>query len=133
MSMPFDLDAAVGASVREPFHFTWGGQPFDLPLVLDLPIDRQLELIGAIEGIDDKNSDASKLLAILKLAVGDECLAELSAVKPLSAVGVMKLLTAWIEFQGDDLGKSPAASASSASTVRPLKATSRSGRARKTS
>lgn len=132
MSMPFDLDAAVGASVREPFHFTWGGQPFDLPSVLDLPIEQQLELIGAIETVDAKNPDPADLLKVLKIAVGEQHIAALSAVKPLSAVGVMKLLNAWIEFQGEDLGKSPAASASSASTAKPLKATLRSGRARKT-
>lgn len=133
MSIPFDLDAAVGVSTREPFHFTWGGKPFDLPSVLDLPIEQQLQLINAIEALDDKNPDPGDLLNVLKLAVGEQRIADLSAVKPLSAVGVMKLLNAWIEFQGDDLGKSLAASDSSASTAKTSKATSHSGRARKTS
>lgn len=130
----FDLDAAVGATVREPFRFTWGGQPFELPCVLDLPIGQQLDLVAALELIDAKKEpDPAQLLNILKMGVGEDLLEQLSARKPLSAVGVMSLLNAWIEFQGDDLGKSPAAPASSASTARPSKATSRSGRARKTS
>lgn len=131
MSQPFDLDAAVGESAIESFRFTWGGQTFELPAVLALPVDRQLALIDAIESLADPSPN--EIVGVLKLLIDDEMLARLSAAKPLSVQGLMALITAWMGSQGLAVGKSPASSASSASTAPRSKPTSRSGRARKTS
>lgn len=129
----FDLDAAVGALTNEPLAFTWGGKTFELPNVLDLPLDRQLALVNAIDGLDAKKAEPAELLAVLSLILGEELQAELSAVKPLSAVGVMSLLGSWVQFQEAGLGKSPASPASSKRTAPRSKPTLRSGRARRTS
>jgi len=131
--MSFDLDAAVAITAGEPFRFTWGGKPFELPRVLDLSIDRQLALVGAVDTIDATKAVPADLLNVFNLVLGEDLLKELSATKPLSAVGLIALLNAWMEFHGQDLGKSPASPASSARTARPSKQTSRSGQARKTS
>lgn len=129
----FDLDAAVADSAGEPFRFTWGGQSFTLPHVMDLAFDVQTALIAAIETIDAKKPDPTVVADVFKLAIGEQLLAELSRAKPLSTPALVRLVMAWIEFHGDDLGKSPASVGSSASTAKPSKATSRSARARKTS
>ena len=128
----FDLDAAVAGNAPEPFRFTWGAQEFALPRILQMPIDRQLAILTAIDGLNAKNVDTLQLVSVLNLLVGEDLLAELNAAKPMPATALMALLMAWIEFQGDDLGKSSASPASSARTAAPSKPTSRSGRGRKT-
>ncbi len=132
MSQPFDLDAAVAETVGEPFCFTWGGQAFSLPAVLDMDIVRQLELVNAIETLNGASPDPACLLGVIKLVMGDDLLAQMNKVRPVGAAALMQLLQKWMASQGD-LGKSSVSPASSASTVRPLKPTSRSGRVRKTS
>ena len=131
MSEPFDLDAAVGELSPEPFRFTWGGQAFELPAILGMPVDKQLTIINTIEGLD--RAEPGKVVEVLHLIVGDEMLASLSAAKPLSAASLMKLIGAWMAHQGEAPGKSEPSSDSSASTARPSKQTLRSGRARRTS
>lgn len=129
MSEPFDLDAlAVEQEEAEPFRFTWGGKTFELPTLLQLPLDRQLQI--AETGAD---------LAAVRLVLGEKMIAELSRTpggpghRPMSAPRMMKLLEAWFAHQGTSRGKSPASSRSSASTATRSKPTSRSTRARRTS
>jgi hypothetical protein len=131
MSQTFDLDAAVGDATAEPFRFTWGGQAFEMPAALSLPIARQLELIAAIENV--QSASPAEISQILGLIIGEDLLARLSAARPLTASGLMKLLEAWMSFQSGDLGKSPVSLVSSAAMVRQSRPTSRSGRARRTS
>ena len=131
MSQVFDLDAAVGDANAEPFRFTWGGKPFELPAAMALPVDRLLRIVAAIEGIETATPDG--IAELLGLLVDEETLARLSAARPLSVDGLMKLITAWISREGLSLGKSPASADSSSSTARKSKPTSRSGRARRTS
>lgn len=127
----FDLDAAVGETNSQPFRFTWGSQEFELPAAMSLPVDRLLKIVDSIENISA--ADPDQIASVLKLLVDDEMLARLSAARPLSIDGLMKLMSAWMADQGGALGKSPASPASSASMARPSKRTSRSTRARKTS
>lgn len=131
MSQPFDLDAAVGGQVGQPFTFTWGGKRFELPPAMSLPVDRLLRMISLIDGID--NVKPEEISEILGLLIDDETLASLSAARPMSVDALMRLVGAWVSDQGDALGKSSASPRRSASTARPSKQTSRSGRARKTS
>lgn len=125
----FDLDAAVGERSAASFQFTWGGQAFELPAALSLPVDRLLQIIAAIDGIDNVAPD--QIAGVLKLLVDDEMLTRLSAARPLSIDGLMKLMSAWMAYQ--DLGKSGPSTVSSASTAKPSRPTSRSARGRKTS
>lgn len=135
MSTPFDLDAVVvEADDLAPFAFTWGGKAFELPPFLALPVDRQIAVVDAITG----DADAAVLLGVLRQIVGTDLLAELSATtggpsdKPMSAMRLMRLIGAWMDHQTGP-GKSRASSASSASTAKRSRPTSRSGRVRKTS
>lgn len=120
----FDLDAVVGTA-REPFRFTWGGKNFELPHILSMPITRQLAMVGAIERLGPK-ADARQILDVVHLIVGEELLAKLNAIKPVSAEALMALIQAWMQAQEGDLGKSPASSRLSGRTARPSKRTSRS-------
>jgi hypothetical protein len=131
MSEPFDLDAVVADGEGEPFRFTWGGKEFSLPPLIGLPIDRQITIVEVIEKLDGKAEDVTAILNALTLVVGQEMLGELSAARPLSTVGVVRLLGAWMAHQRP--GKSRASSASSVGTAKPSKPTSRSTRARRTS
>jgi hypothetical protein len=133
MSQPFDLDAAVTEAAGEPFAFTWGGQSFKLPSVLELDIEIQLQLIDLIERLDNTNPDPKSLLSVFDLIVGKDVLAQMRAVRPVGGAALMVLVDKWLSGQGGALGKLPASPASSASTAPPSKQTSRSGRARKTS
>lgn len=137
MSQPFDLDAVVVESDdAPPFSFTWGGKAFELPPFMALPADRQIAVIDAV--YSEEGIDPARLLGVLRLVVGDDLIAELSATlggpsnKPMSALRLMRLIGAWIETERDG-GKSPASSPSSGATARPSKQTSRSARVRKTS
>lgn len=135
MSQPFDLDALVLEEEAEPFRFTWGGKQFSLPPIIGLPVDRQIAVVDAVATID--KADATQLLGVVRLIVGDEMLKELSATKGsggqvMSTLRLMRLIGAWMNAQGATPGKSPDSSESSASTAPPLKRTSRSGRARRT-
>ena len=133
MSTRFDLDAVI-SDEPEPFRFTWGGQSFELPALLAMPIEQQLRAIDAIDSLNgEAGKDAGAIAAVMTTILGQDLLGRLNAAKPLPAVAVMRLLSAWMEHQGVAPGKSQDSSESSASTATPSKATSRSGRARKTS
>ncbi len=133
MSDVYDLDAAVATTAGEPFKFTWGGKEFTLPPILERDITEQLEIVEAIDSFDGANTNPAALLKVIQLAVGEDALEQMRRARPIGAAALMQLLRQWIAHQGGDLGKSSASPASSASTVRPLKSTSRSGRVRKTS
>lgn len=136
MSEPFNLDAVVvELDDSEPFPFTWGGQKFELPSFLALPADRQLAIVNAVAG---GTVDVVVLADVLQQIVGHDLIAELSSIKggpsnkPLNTARLMRLVDGWMNQQTGP-GKSRASSASSASTGRQSRPTSRSGRGRKTS
>lgn len=133
MSQTFDLDAAVAKQAGEPFVFTWGDQPFSVPPILDRDIEDQLKLIDTIDRMDDIAKDPKGLLEIVRLAVGEDLLAQMRKARPIGAKALMTLVTAWVDHEGAALGKSEASPASSTSTAPKPKPTSRSGRARGTS
>lgn len=128
---PFDLDAAVNDKAGQPYQFTWGGQPFEIPPVLSMDIETQLDLMERIERLDQ--ADAKQLFEVIKLVIGESTLEQMRAARPISAVALMTVIQEWMAHQGPDLGKSSASSPSSANGARPSKPTSRSGRAHRTS
>lgn len=133
MTEPFDLDAAVSEAVGEPFRFTWGGQQFELPPILDMDLERQLQIVDAIEALDMKTADSVAVLSTVKLIVGDDLLDRMRAARPLGGPALMTLVRRWIDHQGGALGKSADPVPSLNGTAPRSKPTSRSTRARRTS
>ena len=130
MSEPFDLDSVVNES-SEPFTFTWGGETFELPALMDRDIEEQLQLIGMVEGMDER--EPAQILEVMRLIVGSGILARMRELRPVTARAVMTLISAWMEHQGEALGKSAASTPSSVATAARSKRTSRSARGRRTS
>lgn len=128
MSEPFNLDALlVEEEDAPPFTFVWGGKTYHMPLMPQLPFERQLALETATD------------LQAVGIILGDDLANDLADTlggpdkRPLSIARFGRLLDAWFAHQGLERGKSPASSASSAPMVRPSRRTSRSGRGRGTS
>jgi len=126
----FDLDAAIADESSEPFRFTWGGRTFELPSLLDRDIREQLRLIATVEQLDDK--EPGRVLEAMELIVGADVLDQMRELRPVTARAVMALITAWMDHEGDALGKSAASTRSSGATATRSKRTSRSARARRT-
>lgn len=83
-----DLDALAAEGEGEPFRFTWAGDTYEMPTLMQLP----WTVAGAIFG--DLPS-AEKL----KLILGDETFERFKA-KPCSAGKLRALLDAYMTFQG---------------------------------
>jgi hypothetical protein len=134
MSQPFDLDAAVGEQVGEPFAFTWGGKGgFSVAPLQARDIEVQIQLIDAIERIESISNEPREILGVFALVVGDDLLAQMREVRPVGGAALITLIRAWIAHEGGALGKSEPSSTSSASTAPKSKPTSRSTRGRRTS
>lgn len=129
MSEPFDLDSVVNES-SEPFSFTWGGETFELPALMDRDIEEQLKLIGMVEGLDER--EPAQILEVMRLIVGAGILDRMRELRPVTARAVTTLISAWMEHQGEALGKSAASTPSSVATAARSRRTSRSARARRT-
>lgn len=94
MSEPFDLDSVVNES-SEPFSFTWGGETFELPALMDRDIEEQLKLIGMVEGLDER--EPAQILEVMRLIVGAGILDRMRELRPVTARAVTTLISAWME------------------------------------
>lgn len=113
MSEPFDLDAALADASPEPFRFRWAAEFHEMPALIAMPVEQQAVVIAAAQELDPGNALA--VVSLMKQLIGDELLAHLNAAKPMSALGMVHLLQAWMVHQG--LGKFSASEPSSESTA----------------
>ena len=98
---PFDLDALeVESDTAEPFHFTWGGQAFTMPLLTQMEWQEQTAFIRTDDPVDS-----------VRLLLGDQFDA-FTAAGRLTVARLNALLGAWQEFQGVGLGESGASASS---------------------
>jgi hypothetical protein len=118
---PFDLDALIAertAEAKPPFTFTFDGDTYEMPGVIDARIALDLSALS-------KNPD--KLEGIFRRALGDEQwdrLVQSPVMMPGEVLG--SLLDRWANYAaGINLGKSLRSASSSKSTAGPSKRTSR--------
>ena len=107
----FDLDALTAEEAGEPFRFRFGGEMYELPARVDLRMALALE--------------AGRLGETLERLLGPDQWERLQASPAvLDGPAFQALLVKYLGAQGMTVGESSASSASSGSTVKPLRPTS---------
>lgn len=90
-----DLDAiAVEAEAEAPFEFSWGGETYTIPLLMQLP--------WQVGNTIARTRDAE---ANMRVLLGDDY-DRFTAGKPMSTARLIKLLDLWWEHQGLTPGES---------------------------
>lgn len=123
----YDLDVLiVEEEDAPPFSFKWGGERFEMPLMMALPFADQLEL-------EELTTEES-----MRQIMGDDDFTRLLTTKggpkgePPSTGRMKALIEAWHRHQGLEPGESQPSPRSYGSTAGRSKPTSRSPRARRT-